>query len=204
MSEFGSLSSLIERARQGNGAARNMLCERIRPQIEVLANRQFPGALGAKIGESDLVQEALLGVAQSISTFTGRTEQELLAWVRGILENKALELQRRFLGISKRDLTREQPIAGLNSSQPGAVLADRSKLPLDKMVLAEDRARIKLLILELPAHYQKVLELKYHQRLSFPEIASQMQRTEPSVKNILVRAMEMLEKKLAANGNDIQ
>ena len=196
MSVSHSLSALIDDARRGNIVARNSLCERMRPQIEALARGQFPGALGAKIGESDLVQEALLGMSQSMVTFIGQTEDELLVWVRGILEHKSIELQRRFLGVSKRDLTLEQPLAGLNSSQPGIVLADGSNSPLEKLVVAEDALRLRSLIAKLPVHYQTVLELRYHQNLSFAEIAAQMERTEPSVKNILVRAMEALETEL--------
>lgn len=197
MADSVPLAVLIDQSRQGNAAARNALCEWMRPKIEVLASGQFPGALAAKFGESDLVQEVLLGMSQNIESFDGQGEQELLLWVRGIVENKSLEMQRRFLGVSKRNMTREQPLAGSNSSQPGAVLTDSSFSPLEKLVAAEDGARIRRIISELPIHYQKVLELRFHENLPFGEIGRLMGRTEPSVKNLFVRAMELVEKALA-------
>jgi RNA polymerase sigma-70 factor (ECF subfamily) len=196
MSDSDVVAGLIQAARHGDVAASDSLCRRMRAKLRRWATGQIPGALGAKVGESDLVQEALIAMSQSIIKFAGTTEAELSVWARGILENKSLEIQRRFLGVGKRDLTREQPIAGLNSSELGAVLMDDSTLPLDKLVCAEDVARIRGVIAKLPPHYQSVLELRCQEGLTFPEISTRLNRTEASAKSLFVRAMQILQTEL--------
>ena len=172
----------------------NRICERLRPRLLELCRGRLHAQLQTKEAESDLVQEALLGVSQSFQAFRGETAADLYAWAAGILDNKSLEMQRRYLGTGKRDVGLERRLAGVDSGQPGAVLQNTSGTPLEKLVRAEDAVRVRELIAVLPVHYRDVVQLRHVEDLAFPEIAARMGRTEPSVKNIYVRALEILER----------
>lgn len=187
---------LIEAAQLGSDQALNELCGCLRPYLEEYCRGRISGPLRTKIPESDIVQESLLGMSRTFSRFEGQTKSELVAWVRGILENKSAELQRRFLGAEKRDLQRECHLDLENSNQPGCLEPDSVVPPLESMITAEDAARVRILTDRLPEHYRQVIELRFLSELSFPDIAARMQRTEASVKNIFVRALELLAKGL--------
>lgn len=192
------LVALIRAARQGSEPALNELCGWLRPYLEENCRGRIEGALRTKVPESDIVQESLLGLSRTFDRFEGETKSDLVVWVRGILDNKSLELQRRFLGAEKRDIQRERRLNIEHSSQPGCLVPDSLVPALDRLITAEDADRVKLLTSQLPPHYRQVIELRYLNELSFPDIASRMNRTEASVKNIFVRALELLARGLNA------
>lgn len=187
---------MIRAARHGSESALNRLCSWLRPQLEELCRGRFAGPLRTKVTESDLIQESLLGLSQTFNRFQGHTQSDLLAWTRGILEHKSLELQRRFLGAEKRNIQYEQRLNLNHSSQPGCNLAESWTPPLERLITVEEAARVKNLTAQLPDHYQQVIEFRFLRELSFPDIAVRMNRTEASVKNIFVRAMEALSQGL--------
>lgn len=187
---------LIAAARRGAEGALNEICQRLRPELIQLCRGQLQPPVGAKTSESDLVQEALLSVSQNFAGFRGQTAVELFAWVARILENKTFEIQRQFLDSAKRDIQRESPLAGNSSWLLIHALKGGSPDPLDQLVSAEEALRVQHLVAQLPEHYQQVVRLRHVEDLSFPEIGVWMARTEPSVKNIYVRAMEILEREL--------
>lgn len=191
------VAALIVEARGGSSSAINKICFWLIPTLQGFSRGKVDGALRTKIPESDLIQESLLGIVKTFDNFQGQTKSDLLLWVRGILNNKTLELQRRFLGSEKRDVRREQQGNSRLSSQADAALADLMAPALDRLITAEEAARVRFLISQLPEHYRQVVEFRFLQDLSFPDIALAMNRSEPSVKNIFVRAMETLARELS-------
>jgi RNA polymerase sigma-70 factor (ECF subfamily) len=194
------LRQLIQQNRQvASHAARsketlNTICTHLRPLLMSLCRGHFKAQLQPKAGESDLVQEALLGVSQGFHAFRGQTVEELYAWANGILYKKSVELQRHYLGIAKRDVTRERSLSTPSTNENAANLKTESTTPLDKMVGAEDAIRVRELVSRLEPHYGDVIRLRHLMGLSFAEIATRLGRTEPSIKNIYVRAVEQLER----------
>jgi RNA polymerase sigma-70 factor (subfamily 1) len=188
------VAALIVEARQGSTSAINKLCFWLIPSLQGFSRGKVDGPLRTKIPESDLIQESLLGIIKTFDNFDGQTKSELLLWVRGILNNKTLESQRPFLGSEKRDIRREQRGDLTHSSHADADLADLLSPALDRLITAEEAVRVRFLISQLPDHYRQVVEYRFLQDLSFPEIALAMNRTEPAVKNIFIRAMETLSR----------
>lgn len=190
------LMTIIRAARRGSRKALNDICAWLRPWLEEVSRRRFSGALRTKCPDSDLVQESLIGLTTSIDRFQGQTKSDLMVWVRGIMENKALELHRRFAGTEMRDVQRERRLSLEHSSQPGCHIAETLVPSLERLITAEESEKVKCLVQRLPDHYRQIVELRYLQELSFPEIARQLDRTEASVKHIFVRALEQLAKGL--------
>lgn len=188
---------LIADAREGRKESLDQICRGLLPAVARMCHSLFPDYLLAKTGESDLVQEAMLGASQNFSCFQGQHEADLLGWVRVIVENKSMDLKRRYHAAEMRDISRERPLAAEASSRLDILLADSSQSPLAKLITADEAARVRQLVLELPDHYQAVVRLRHADGLSFPEIAAHLNRTEPSVKNLYVRALEILEQGLS-------
>lgn len=172
----------------------NLICGLLQPRLVESCHGRLHSQLLTKEGESDLVQEALLGVAQNFHSFRGQTAGELYAWALAILDNKSLELQRRYLGVLKRDIALERSIPTSESSDVSFDLEAHTSTPLDKLVTAEEATRVRTIIDQLPEVYREVVQLRHSIGLTFPEIAARVGRTEPSVKNVYVRAMEILKR----------
>src|SRR5579862_5709972 len=89
-------SRWIDEARHGSREALGLLLDRCRHYLLVVARGAIDEPLHAKAGSSDLVQETFVQAQRNFVRFTGTTETELLAWLRGILLNNAADLSRRF------------------------------------------------------------------------------------------------------------
>src|SRR5262245_60244065 len=80
--------------------------ERYGDYLHLLARIQLDQRLQARLDPADVVQQTLLQAHQSLDLFRGRTETELLAWLRRILTRKLADAA-RFHRQDRRDLARE-------------------------------------------------------------------------------------------------
>src|SRR5713226_9809432 len=101
-----SASDLIRRCRAGEQQAREVLFDRYRQYLWLLAQGQLGGRLRARCDPSDLVQQTLLEAYRDFAGFTGAHEAELLAWLRQILAHN-LYNEDRHHGAQRRDAARQ-------------------------------------------------------------------------------------------------
>ena len=85
--------------------------ERYRSFLIYLARRSLPelGPAAHKVSGSDIVQDVLLRAYEALPQFRGSTREELMAWLRKILENQLYDVARHF-GRQKRDAGLEESI----------------------------------------------------------------------------------------------
>jgi hypothetical protein len=76
---------LLRQAAAGDGAALGALLGLYRDYLRLLARLGIDRRLRGKVDPSDLVQETCLEAHRDFGQFQGRTEAELLAWLRRIL-----------------------------------------------------------------------------------------------------------------------
>ena len=75
----------IALAKGGDSASLGSLLEGYRAYLRMLARFQIGRRLQSKLDSDDLLQETFLRAHQAIRRFRGATEEEFLAWLRGIL-----------------------------------------------------------------------------------------------------------------------
>src|SRR5271156_2148070 len=63
--------------------------------------------LRAKVGASDLVQETFVEAQQHLPVLRGKTDSEMRAWLRRILECRLSNIRRAYLVTEKRAAKRE-------------------------------------------------------------------------------------------------
>src|SRR5438874_308510 len=78
---------LLAAARGGCRQALGALLERYRDYLLLLARAELAPDLRPKEGASDLVQQTFLEAQRDFAAFQGRTEEELLAWLKRLLRN---------------------------------------------------------------------------------------------------------------------
>src|SRR5437879_31857 len=81
-----------------------------RGYLRALAQIELGRRLQSKVDASDIVQQSLLEAHQDLAALLGKTEGELVAWLRTILTRNLLNTARDFTA-QKRDIRRERSLA---------------------------------------------------------------------------------------------
>jgi RNA polymerase sigma-70 factor, ECF subfamily len=187
----------IRFVRSGHTEALGEVLDTCRTYLLLVANRGLPEDVKAKVGASDLVQEAFLQAQQIFDRFQGESQEELRAWLTAILENKLAQVRRQYLGTAMRDIGREVPFAGGSSSPGIAGAVDPGAEPASEIfAAAEEAQRFEAAMKRLPADYQTAIEIRNLERKSFAELGAVLNRSADAARHLWLRAIERLKKEL--------
>jgi RNA polymerase sigma-70 factor (ECF subfamily) len=148
------------------------------------------------VDASDIVQQTLLKAWQGESQFNGETQEERLAWLRTILKNTIRDHYRRILGSNKRGSGREKPATDLFAAgDPGLSLhaIERGPTASGELVAVEERNQLERSLARLSDEQRRVIEMRHFDELTFTEIAAQLNKTDPAVRMLWVRALRNLQ-----------
>lgn len=182
----------IEDARGGSRQVQGLLFEACRPFLLAVAREELTPGLASKVEPADLVQETFLKAHQSFATFQGRTEADLVAWLRRILLNHLTDVARQFQEAEKRRLTREMP---LDEAFPGRrePASGRTETPSSQALAREVREALEKALQHLPEHYRQVVQWRNWDRLPFEEIGRRLGRSPDACRKLWLRALEQLQ-----------
>ena len=190
------LVELLDRARNGDEAARYALFDKCRTYIKVVAQAQVESWLQAKVDASDLVQQTLLEAYRGFSRFRGQTQQEWLGWLRMILKHNALDYVRQYKSTQKRQAHREKPL-WLQTEGPADEFllepSDKGDSPSELVMQREREIQVAEAISKLDPDHQEVVMLRNLQRLPFDEVAVRMGRSRAAAQMLWMRALQKLQ-----------
>jgi RNA polymerase sigma-70 factor (ECF subfamily) len=193
--EPAEVEKWIVEAQGGNREALGRLLELCRHYLMLVANQELTPAIWSKVDPSDIVQDTLLEAGRDFPHFHGQSEEELLAWLHGILRNHVADAYRRFQ-TEKRQLCRE---VSLDDSDNRGLLQDAAatiETPSMHAQARERDERLEKAMQQLPEHYRQVLCLHTTEGLTFAQIADKLGSTADAVRKLWGRAVEELAKLL--------
>src|SRR4051794_21546959 len=168
--------------------------ERYREYLHLLARLQLDPRLRSKLDSSDIVQQTLLRAHQGLNAFRGRSEDELVAWLRTILAHTVANELCRFRQ-AKRDVALERSLQAAveeSSARLEAWLAADHASPSDQVVWQEQSLRLAEALAQLSPDQREVIELHHLNGQTLAEIAEQLGRTRPAVAGLLRRGLQRL------------
>ena len=180
-----SEAEAIERAKQGDGAAFEVLYNLHRRRVYSLCLRMTANTAEAE----DLTQEVFLRVYRNLHTF--RFDCSFHTWLYRIVTNLCLDHLR------KRKVRREESgvVDGedgvrdrLQSVPEGGVDGDPQRVLFSRQV----KARIDTVLAELTPRERMVFELRHYQGLRLRAIGEVLGTTEEAAKNCLFRATQKM------------
>jgi RNA polymerase sigma-70 factor (ECF subfamily) len=205
-SNASPLVDLLNRAREGDDAARDQLFEKCRSYVSVVAQAQVGSWLQAKVDASDLVQQTLLEAHRGFRNFNGQTDGEWLAWLKRILNNNAADYVRRYGGTAKRAARRERPLQVGNPDDSRGFCRDPQdpgESPSQLVMRREREIEVADALEKLSPDHREVIMLRNLQRLPFDEVARRMGRTRPATQMLWMRAIRKLQDLMAVPQEDV-
>lgn len=181
----------IDLARQGDREALGRLLDLCRHYLLLVANKELTPALWAKIAPSDIVQDTLLEAGRDFPGFLGASEEELLAWLRGILRNNVSNIYRYF-ETDKREVEREVSLEECSPEQLLEGALSPTETPSKHAQALEQDEQLRRALGQLPEHYRQVLLLKSTENLTWQQIAEKLSSTPDAVRKLWGRAVEEL------------
>jgi RNA polymerase sigma-70 factor (ECF subfamily) len=197
MSSSSTVDQVIARAKAGDRHALGSLLEEYRAYLQMLVWVQIDRRLRSKFDADDLLQETFLAAHRAIVRFRGTTEEEFLAWLRGILAHVFANQVRRYHGTGRRDPRLERALQSrFEQSSEGFILglAAPASSPSQRIIRHERAVLLAKALDRLGPVAREILLLRHFQDLSFPEIARRMGRTVDGVKNLWIRALARLRR----------
>jgi RNA polymerase sigma-70 factor (ECF subfamily) len=172
-----------------------------RGYLRFLAQVELGRRLQSKVDASDIVQQSLLEAHQDLASLKGRTEAELVAWLRTILARNLLNTARDFAA-QKRNVRRERSLVQQldeSSARLERFLAAEQTSPSQQVVRGEETARLAAALAELPDDQRTAVILKHFQGRSLAEIAAQLDRSTLAVAGLLKRGLKKLRQLMDAD-----
>jgi RNA polymerase sigma-70 factor (ECF subfamily) len=191
------LVELLTAARNGNAAALGTVLDCFRLILTRTARLAIPEDLRAKIGGSDLVQQTFLEASRDFHQFHGNTEEELLAWLRRLLQNNFVNELRRWRACAKRQVNCEVRLHQAGQvNGAGDRVAAPTPSPCQEVIRRETEASLRDAVAHLPARYRQVLYLRHSEKLSHREIGSRLGMTANAARKLCDRAVAYLRKRI--------
>jgi RNA polymerase sigma-70 factor (ECF subfamily) len=194
-----SVARLLSALADGDAQAQADVLLRFRPWLHLLARLQIDTRLQGKFDASDVVQQTLLEACRDLPKFRGRTEAELLAWLRQILAHVLAHHVRRYHGAQQRRLDREVSLEAslAESSQRLAnVLAAPGSSPSQQAARREEEVQLAEVLARLPADYREVIILRNLEGLPHEDVARRMKRSVGATRMLWARALARLRELL--------
>jgi len=185
----GSWAGLISRARTGCRDAFDILSRNCWTYLVLAAREELGRGLDKKMSASDLVQQTLIMGYAKIEQFKGRTDRELIGWLKMILRHQAASAG-RFFRQSPRSANGVISINGLDVAELNA------ETPSKKMMSLEGRQQILEVIQGLPDFHREVLQLHLFDGHTFEEIGRRTGKTTDAVRKVWVSALRSLKKRM--------
>jgi RNA polymerase sigma-70 factor (ECF subfamily) len=195
------IAGLVDRARDGDLAARNELLacfrQRLKRMVRLRLNRQLQG----RVDESDIVQDALLDAARHLDEYLANPPMPFYLWLRHIAGRKLIDAHRRHLGAKQRDAAQEVSLhhgalPAADSISLAAQLLGKLTGPASAAIKAEMRLRVQEVLNSMDPVDREVLALRHFEQMSNAEVAQLLDLGESAASSRYLRALKRLKDEL--------
>jgi len=181
---------LVSRMRSGDQRAFDEFFGNYAPRLSSFAVRRSsldPVAI------EDVVQMTMINAMRNLDSYRGSAA--LFTWLCKICRNQ--------LADARRNAARQPVVQSLEEIVSERTLATIVELtdfrdPLDECEMDSGRAVVRRVVNSLPAHYARILELRFGDELSGREIARTLQMSEDAIESLLSRARQAFKTAWAA------
>ena len=190
---------LIEQVRAGDREALGPWLQARQGTLRAYIEHRLGAALRRKIEPDDLVQEVHTDAIRSFAEVDLKDREDPFSWLCQIAERRIIDAHRKFFGSQKRDAGREVPLqSGADTQRPGVIDMLVASMTTASQAFSRGQKEIRLLtaIESLPEDQRTALRMRYVDGLPSKEIAQRMGKSDGSIRVMLTRSIEKLQKLL--------
>lgn len=193
-------TTLLHAAREGDNVALGQICEQLRKYLLLTVGGDLCNDLGAKLGASDVVQQAMLEACSDFDSFRGSSEVEFRVWIKRLLQHNLIDSARRYRQAQCRDMSRETSI-DIGDKQNELITDEETA----SRILSRRESDEQLLraIARLPKKRRTIVEMRHRDGLSYAAIAGKMDISETAARQLWSRTLKLLQHELM-NHNERQ
>jgi RNA polymerase sigma-70 factor (ECF subfamily) len=201
-SDSSEVSDLLHRAAGGDQQALSELFSRYRDRLKRMVHLRLSRRLQGRVDDSDVIQEAFLGISQRLNEYLQEPKLPFYLWLRHMTGLKLAEVHRRHLGTQLRDADREVSLhrGGLpqaDSVSLAAQLLGKLTTPSQAAIKAELRIQVQEALNSMDPIDREVLALKHFEQLSTSEIAEVLGLSKAGAGSRYLRAIKRLREILS-------
>lgn len=186
--DMQSTVELLEQARQGNAAARDLVFQRCVTGLRRFAAGRLPPQCRGMNDTEDLVQDTVVGALRQLDRFEIRHEGALLAYLRQAVLNRIVDEVRKF---------NRRPHA---VAIEGDHAADATS-PLEAMIGRENVERYEAALARLRPRDREAIVMRLEQQASYEAMAEHFAMPTPNAARVAVkRALLRLAHEMARPG----
>ena len=173
---------LVERMRRGEQRAFDHFFDGYAAKLAAFAARR--SALDDAALE-DVVQVTMINAMRGLASFRG--ESSLFTWLCQICRNHLADIRRKQIRQPKT-----QSLGELEAERPLATVVELTDFrdPLDECAADSTSSAVRQAVNRLPASYARILELRYGEEFTVPEIARILRISEDAAESRLSRARQ--------------
>ena len=172
---------IIRAAKDGDMEAWRSMYERYRNVLKLLVRSRVPASTRRRYDADDALQSAFLSAFREIDSYEYRGEGSFLAWITQILQRRIASRTRRV-----EDLAAHQ-------SGPVSVGPDSGPSPSEACSRAEQTAHLLQAMGDLPERERQVLTLRFFDKQTIEQIATEMGVSQSTVSRLLERGVLLLK-----------
>ncbi|MCA8968211.1 MAG: sigma-70 family RNA polymerase sigma factor [Planctomycetes bacterium] len=185
----------VEAARGGDDAAFGSLFERSLPRLVAFVRARAGGAVAAHESAHDLALSVCREALEDIDRFDYRSEEAFRHWLF-VRAARKINNRHRYLHRHKRDVSREvsAPARADGESEFENVLTAYATLTTPSRILSarDECTRIEEALAALPDAQREAITLTRVAGLSYAEAAEQSDKTESSMRGLVMRGLARL------------
>ena len=188
---------LLDRVRQGDGAAVNGLLERHREAIKRMIDRRMDRAVQRRVDASDIVQDVMIEANRRLGDYLANPTMPFQLWLRHMARDRLIDAHRRHRVASTRSVDREvalPPADGPAGSRADVLgqLADRELTPAAAATWHELERRFAGAVDKLEDADREIVLLRHFEHLSTTEAAAALGLSKAAAGIRYLRAMRRL------------
>ena len=180
------------------GPAFEMFRQRLRSVIRLRLNHK----LRQREDESDILQEAFVAAASDLPRYASQPRVPIYIWLRGIVNQRLIDAQRKHLSSQKRTVDREVSIH--NSPHPvsdSSMVANQIVADLTSPSITASNKELQLILQtvleQLEPIDQEIIALRHIEGLKSSEVAALLEIKQSTASTRYLRALNKLKDGLA-------
>lgn len=188
------VEALILRAKDDSRDAMEELLIKYRNYLRMLARIWIDDTVAARIEPSDVVQETLLRAHRGFGQFQGRTERELIVWLRKIQAHYLIDATRHYRASIRASVRERSLEAALEQSADGLEkrLVATGSSPSQQSQRRDMAVVLADALEQLKTDHREVIVLRSLEELDWQAVATRMNRSPDATRMLWARALREL------------